>query len=113
MQRSFYPRVCPATDVVQTSDGVHIFVNMPGVRDDELLLSLEGQKLHVEACTHCPLPGDEHKSVRNLEFGNVEYELDVLLETVPSAPIQTSLDHGVLSVFLPGSPEVVPKARFL
>lgn len=113
MQRSSYPKVRPATDAVEMPDGVHIFVNMPGVRDDELLLSLEGQKLHVEACTHCPLPVGEHRSVRNLEFGNVEYELNVLLEAAPSAPVQTSLDHGVLSVFLPSSPEAVSRPRFL
>lgn len=95
-----YPKVRPATDIVDTDDGVQIQVNMPGVTEKDLSLSVQGNTLHITASSRCPVP-EETKHVRTLEFGNVEFLLDISMEGPLSAPPVASLDKGVLSLFLP------------
>lgn len=99
-QKSHYPHVRPATDIVDMENGVQITANMPGVNLQDLQVSLEGNNLHISASSHCPVPSEE-KDVQTLEFGNVEFSLDIILNGVLTAPIDATLDKGVLSVFLP------------
>ncbi len=99
-QKIHYPRVRPATDIVDLEDGIQITANMPGVNEQNLQVILEGNMLHITASSRCPVPA-EKKDVQALEFGNVEFSLDIVMEKNPSAPVQTTLDKGVLSVFLP------------
>lgn len=96
-----YPLVRPAADVVDTERGLQIMVNMPGVTEKDLHWYVQGQQLHIKACSHCPIPQEYGKDVRNLEFGNVEFSLDIAVNAILSAPIHPHIDNGVLSVFLP------------
>ncbi len=95
-----YPKVRPATDIVDTENGVQIRANMPGVMEKDLCFCMQGNTLHISASSRCPVP-EESKDVRTLEFGNVEFFLDISMEGILSAPPQASLDNGVLSVLLP------------
>lgn len=99
-QKNGYPQVRPATDIVDTGNGVQITANMPGVTEQDLQVLLDGSMLHIKASSRCPVPA-EKKDVHTLEFGNVEFALDIVLEGALSAPVETTLDKGVLSVFLP------------
>ena len=111
MKHSHYPTVRPAADIMDTEEGVRIVANMPGVRADGLHLELEGHEIHIHASSRCPSPRSEDRDLRNLEFGNVEYELDIVMESPLSAPPLLTLDKGVLSVFLPA--EDKSKVRFV
>lgn len=91
--------------------GVQIVANMPGVRAEDLYLALDGRELRIRASAHCPSPDAGGKDLRNLEFGNVEYELDIAMDAPLSAPPLISLECGVLSVCLP--PESRGKVRFV
>ena len=95
-----YPQVRPATDIIVMDNGVQITANMPGVQEDALQLDYEGNRLHIEAHSRCPVPTEE-KDVQTLEFGNVDFSLDIVMRHAMSAPITTSLNNGVLSVFVP------------
>ena len=99
-QKYRYPQVRPATDVVALEDGIQITANMPGVDAQNLQVILEGNLLHITASSRCPVPA-EKKDVRALEFGNVDFALDIVMDDSCSAPVKTSLHNGVLSVFLP------------
>ena len=99
-KNSSYPQVRPATDIVDKEDGVQIKANMPGVEEKNLQIFRKEGVLHIQASSRCPVP-EEKKDVRTLEFGNVEFTLDILMKGALSAPVETSLSNGVLSVFLP------------
>lgn len=100
MQRNHYPQVRPATDIVDREDGIHITANMPGVTEKDLHVYLNGNMLHIEASSRCPVPM-EKKDVRTLEFGNVDFSLDIVMEGALSASLETTLEKGVLSIVVP------------
>lgn len=97
-----FPTVRPAADIMDAENGIRIVANMPGVRAEDLHLLVEGGALHIHASSHCPRPTARDKALRNLEFGNVEFELDIAMDKPLSAPPIATLSRGVLSVFLPG-----------
>lgn len=111
MKDSHYPIVRPAADIMESNDGVQIVANMPGVRAEDLRFSLEGAELHIHASSHCPCPVSGEKDLRNLEFGNVEYELDIAMDAPLSALPRITLDSGVLSILLDSADR--RKVRFL
>lgn len=111
MKGSHYPTVRPAADIMDAEGGVQIVANMPGVRAEDLYLALDGRELRIRASSHCPSPDAGGKDLRNLEFGNVDYELDIAMDAPLSAPPLISLECGVLSVCLP--PESRGKVRFV
>ena len=101
MKGSHFPTVRPAADIMEAEGGVRIMANMPGVRAEDLhILQKEGW-LRIHASSHCPSPDAEGKDLRNLEFGNVEYELDIAMDAPLSAPPVATLEYGVLAVMLP------------
>lgn len=97
-----YPVVRPAADIMDGEDGVKILANMPGVREEDLHLFIEGNALHIQANSFCPRPESGGRETRNLEFGNVEFDLEIAMDAPLSATPTAMLQHGVLSVFLPG-----------
>ena len=111
MKDSHYPTVRPAADIMDAEGGVQIVANMPGVRVEDLYLTLDGRELRIRASSHCPSPEAGSKDLLNLEFGNVEYELDIAMDAPLSAPPHISMDQGILSVCLP--PESRGKVRFV
>lgn len=101
-ETSPFPRVRPAADIMDADDGIRIVANMPGVRSEDLHLQVEQSALHIHASSRCPSPVSGGRDLRNLEFGSVEFELDIAMDRPLSAPPVATLSHGVLSVFLPG-----------
>ncbi|WP_446423831.1 Hsp20/alpha crystallin family protein [Mailhella sp.] len=97
-----FPLVRPAADIMDAEDGIRIVANMPGVRSEDLHLQVERDSLHIHASSRCPSPMTGGRDLRNLEFGSVEFELDIAMDRPLSAPPVATLSHGVLSVFLPG-----------
>lgn len=101
MKSSPFPTVRPAVDIMEAEGGVRIMANMPGVRAEDLHLLQDGDGFHISASSRCPCPDAEGKALRNLEFGNVEYVLDIAMDAPLSAPPLATLECGVLSLFLP------------
>jgi HSP20 family molecular chaperone IbpA len=93
--------VRPAADIIEAEGGVRIMANMPGVRAEDLHVLQENGWLHIWASSHCPRPDITGNDLRNLEFGNVEYQLDIAMEAPLSSPPPATLEGGVLSVLLP------------
>lgn len=89
-QKIHYPRVRPATDIVDLEDGIQITANMPGVNEQNLQVILEGNMLHITASSRCPVPA-EKKDVQALEFGNVEFSLDIVME---KKSLRARADHS-------------------
>ena len=97
---NIYPIVRPATDIVYMEYGINIVINMPGVKQKDLQLLLEKNILHIKASSCCPIPSGE-KAVQALEFGNVEFSINISIKGYSSEPISTKLDKGILYIFIP------------
>ena len=96
-----YPQVRPAADLFEEGANVKIVVNMPGVDRTGLDISALGTVIRVRASSRCPVPTGQDRELRNLEFGSVEYALDIALERPLSAPFDVELENGVLTLILP------------
>ena len=101
MKGSHFPTVRPAADIMEAEGGVRVMANMPGVRAEDLHILQEEGWLRIHASSHCPSPDAAGKDLRNLEFGNVEYELDIAVDAPLSAAPVATLEYGVLAVVLP------------
>ena len=103
-----YPKVRPATDIIEREDGFHIFLDLPGVKKDDLLIDLNDNELKVGGkAVH---PAQVRTDTLSMEFGSGEYvRTFTLSEVVDRERIKATLKHGVLELFLPKVEKVQPK----
>ena len=102
------PRYRPATDILEREDGFHLFLDMPGVAKEDLLIDLKENELVVGGkVEHPPVEGERMIEV---EFGGGEfYRAFTLSDAVDQEKIKASLVNGVLEVFMPKKEKVLPK----
>lgn len=102
------PRFRPATDILEREDGFHLFLDMPGVDKDGLVLDLKENELTIAAKAVYP-PRDKERLVE-VEFGSGEYSRSFTLsDVVDQEKIKASLVNGVLEIFMPKKDKVLPK----
>jgi len=97
----------PRVDVLEQPDKLVLFVDLPGVKPDDVELNFEKGELTVRAKRDLPKrPG------RSLveQFETAEYYRSFLLsQDVAADQITAELKHGVLTVDLPRSPAALPR----
>ncbi len=130
------PRMRPQADLVEREDGFHLFLDMPGVAHDDLVLDVEGDELTVRGVTRfgdCRDMGkDEGRNgerdgaadgpapcgcvpaggprVHAMEFGDVEYHaVFTLSDMVDAARISAHLANGVLTIRMPKREAAAPR----
>jgi len=102
------PRVKPATDIVETDEGFFIYMDMPGVSKEALVIDLNEDEIKVSARTAYPSPDGE--KLIHVEFGNGEYYRGFTLShIVDKARIKASLKNGVLELHLPKAEKAQPR----
>lgn len=103
-----YPRVRPATDIIEREDGFHIFMDLPGVRKEDLVIDLTENELKVTGrAVH---PAQAQTSALNLEFASGEYSRTFTLsDAVDREKIKASMKNGVLELYLPKAERMQPK----
>jgi HSP20 family molecular chaperone IbpA len=102
------PEVRPAADIVQKDDSHYIIMDMPGMRKEDLDISINENVLTVQGSTSHSMP-DQERVMEN-EFGNVHYTRKFTLsDTVDTERINASLKNGVLRLHLPRKEELQPK----
>jgi HSP20 family molecular chaperone IbpA len=103
-----FPRVRPATDIIEREDGFHIFLDMPGVKRDELVIDLNENELRVSGkAVH---PAQVKTDTLSMEFGSGEYIRSFTLsDAVDREGIKAILTNGVLELHLPKVAKVQPK----
>lgn len=103
------PRVKPATDIVETEDGFFIYMDMPGISKEALVIDLNEDEIKVSGRTAYPAPDGEKKLV-HVEFGNGEYYRGFTLShIVDKARIKATLKDGVLELHLPKAEKAQPR----
>lgn len=100
-------RVRPATDIIEREDGFHVFMDMPGVRREDLVIDLGDGELTVSGQT-APMGGDEHYA--EVQFGPVEYRRTLsVADVIDQDKVRARLENGVLELTLPKVEKVLPR----
>lgn len=107
-QEKRYPLVRPATDIIEREDGFHIFMDLPGVRREDLVIDLHDNELKVSGkAVH---PTQVKGETLAMEFTSGEYTRTFTLsDAVNRANIKASMRNGVLELHLPKAEKLQPK----
>jgi HSP20 family protein len=105
----------PPADVIVTDDGVTVYMDVPGLRSEDLEIELENDVLTVRGERANPYAGNgngdrERGTWRRIErgFGRFERSLRVPRGLDPGA-IEASLHDGVLTLRIPKPEELKPR----
>lgn len=102
------PRFTPATDILEKEDGFHIYMDMPGVKKEDLAIDLQDNEVTVHGKSAYQ-PQDSGKRLHS-EFDNAEYTRTFTLsDVVDRGKIKAVLRNGVLDLHLPKAEETKPK----
>lgn len=95
-------RLTPAMDIVEHEDAYHLYLDLPGVRSQDVAIDLEEEQLLITGKRVCPYESTSEEQFRRLERGWGEFRRAVRLpRTVERQEITASYDAGVLRVTLP------------
>ena len=98
----------PATDIVEMEDGVHIFMDLPGVGPDNLSIDLEEDEVTIRGESRYT-PQDGGRTLHS-EFRAVNFQRTFTLsDMVERDQITASLKDGVLNLFLPKAEAMKPR----
>ncbi|MDR3640276.1 MAG: Hsp20/alpha crystallin family protein [Humidesulfovibrio sp.] len=102
------PRVSPATDILEREDGFHVYMDIPGVRREDLKIEINDSELLV---TGRALQGAADKETfLEVQFGPGEYVRAVSIsDLVDRERIKASLKDGVLVIHLPRLEKATPR----
>ena len=102
------PRVSPATDILEREDGFYVYMDIPGVRREDLSIDINENELTV---TGRALQGASDKeSFLEVQFGPGEYMRSVSLsDRVDRERITANLKDGVLTLHLPRLEKLAPR----
>jgi HSP20 family molecular chaperone IbpA len=102
------PRIKPATDIIEKEDGFYIYLDMPGVSKEHLVIDLNEDELKVSGKAEYALP-EGHK-LGHVEFGGGEYFRSFTVShSVDKERIKASLRDGVLELHLPRQEKTQPR----
>jgi HSP20 family molecular chaperone IbpA len=102
------PRVKPATDIIEREDGFYIFVDMPGVTKEGLVIDLNEDELKVSGKADYAMP--EGRKLGHVEFGAGEYFRSFTVShIVDKERIKATLKDGVLEIYLPRHEKAQPR----
>lgn len=106
-------RMRPAADIVEHEDGFHIYMDMPGVKKEDLAIDLNKNEVTVTApVRYDEAPGQEKGGRRytHVEFGSGLYSRTfTLADSVDREKITAGLTNGVLNLHLPKSEQAKPR----
>lgn len=101
-------RVSPPTDILEREDGVYVFMDVPGVRREDLKIEINATELVVSG--RALQGGTEKETFMEVEFGPGEYVRTVSLsDRVDRERIKANLKDGVLTLHLPRLEKIAPR----
>jgi HSP20 family protein len=118
--RSFLPAIwrrvpseetiwAPAIDVVEKKDKFMVKVELPGVAEEDINVSVTGNTLTIEGEKETGAEiNDKGYYYSETSYGNFSRSLTIP-STVDTSKIEASCDKGVLEIMLPKTPEAHPK----
>jgi HSP20 family protein len=102
------PRIKPATDVIEKEDGYYIYMDMPGVAKEDLVIDLNEDEIKVSGKAEYKTPPG--RKIGHVEFGGGEYFRSFTVShQVDKERIKGSLVNGVLELHLPKAEKAMPR----
>jgi HSP20 family molecular chaperone IbpA len=90
----------PLTDIHENSEGVKLFLDLPGVNKDSLSIDIDKNVLTIKGEIKLDLP--EQMKARYIELNSGVFERQFTLgDELDSASIDAKLKHGVLELSIP------------
>lgn len=105
----FDRRMSPAIDVIEKGDSVLVRCDMPGIRRDDLDLSLARNVLTIKGEKKPEEKRDNSKSYRNETWSGVFQRTISLPDSVDPEKVEASLQDGVLEIRVAKREEVRPR----
>ncbi len=91
-------RITPAVDIYETSEGLVVMADLPGVARDDLEIQSDHNSLTISGASRHTVPGDLVS--REYELVNFHRRFQ-LGEKIDQSKITAELKHGVLTLNLP------------
>lgn len=102
------PHFNPDSDILERDDGFHIFIDLPGVAREDLIIDLKENELEISG--NVDYPKKEQSKDIHLEFGSGTYvRRFTISDSVDAEKIKATLKNGVMELFLPKAEKAVPK----
>ena len=101
-------RWTPAVDVYQDKDQFTVVAEVPGMKKEELEISLNGDTLTISGERKTEEKGDDHRFRSERFFGRFQRSL-TLPSAVNTEKVKATYKDGVLEVVLPKAEEAKPK----
>ena len=98
----------PATDIVETKEGVTLYIDMPGVSKDALSVDVDQSVLSVKGSINLHTPDGLEPTYMDIHSGAFERRF-TLGEQLDSAAIEAHLEQGVLKLVIPRSEKHKPR----
>lgn len=97
----------PPTDILESEDGFHIYMDLPGVSSEDLSIELEQNELTVQATSRYEAVSNQ---VMRNEFGSLSYKrVFTLSDMVDRENVKAIIKDGVLDIFLPKAESMKPR----
>ncbi|GAB7021778.1 Hsp20/alpha crystallin family protein [Salidesulfovibrio brasiliensis] len=97
----------PATDIMEEEKGFSVYMDMPGVPKENLVIDLEENELTVSGTTAQAAAGEQ---LAEQQFGGCEYRQTISLsDIVDRERIAAKVQDGVLEITLPRAAAHEPK----
>lgn len=108
LERTQAPRSNLQLDVVETADSVLVIANLPGVKSDNVTVTLKENILTLEATSETSLPEGAKAlhTERNVDAFKRSIRIPVRLS---ADEVQAKLEQGVLTVTLKKAVDATPK----
>src|SRR4051812_18380532 len=99
----------PPADVLVDDEGVSVYMDVPGIRGEDLAIELENDILSIHGERPFPYQDRGEAAIRRIErgFGRFERSLRVPQGLNPDA-IEAALNHGVLELRIPKPESLKP-----
>ncbi len=100
----------PSTDILENTDGFHIFMDLPGVAPESLSINLEQNELTIRGESEYAPSRQEQEHCMRAEFEAQIYErVFTLSDMVDRERIKATIKDGVLDLFLPKAETMKPR----
>jgi len=107
-EKANLPRYRPATDILEREDGFYIYIDLPGVKRENMVIDLQDDELTISGKTSLSLGEGEH--FVEMQFGDCEYVRSIsITDIINREGIKANLDNGVLELHLPKVEKTQPK----
>jgi len=104
-----YGDVFAPVDVYETEDGFHVQVELPGMKIEDIDISVTGQDLVIKGERKAEAREKNRQWLRSERRFGQFYRAFTLGVPIDPAGVKASYKHGVLEVFVPKAEETKPR----